>query len=158
MQTGAHQRDRAWVRQALERLNVSPVQPIGIAQTGVIALHHALPHVTLAGALSVWRRRACAIALGRCTTSAYLLNLAPETSPLRAQRLANYADYLKLTALKNAADLADARLADAESTHRAHPTRLWPFHYPVIEPIVESDAFADDGQAPRLGAYIDVIL
>ncbi|MCB9858740.1 MAG: hypothetical protein H6818_23930 [Phycisphaerales bacterium] len=116
-----------------------------------------MPHTTLAGALSVWRRRACAIALGRCTTSAYLLSLTPESS-LCARRLTDYADYLKMIALKDAADLADARLANTASAGQAHPTRLWPFHYPMIEPTMDANVFADEGQRPMLGAYIDVIL
>jgi len=137
---------------------VSLIQPIGAFTPGVVALHAALPHVTLAGAIAVWRRRACAIALGRCSTPAYLLSLSCEHASKRSSRLTSYAEYLKALALQDAAAIADARIDAADVTMSAKRTRLWPCDYPVIEPIIDDASTARPTPQQTLGAYVDVIL
>ncbi|MCA9256562.1 MAG: hypothetical protein KDA33_13030 [Phycisphaerales bacterium] len=137
---------------------MSWIHPIGAFTPGVVALHAALPHVTLAGAIAVWRRRACAIALGRCSTPAYLLSLSCEHASKRSTPLTSYAEYLKTLALQDAAAIAESRLDGADTTMSAKRTRLWPCDYPMIDPIVDDAATARSTPLQTLGAYVDVIL
>lgn len=117
-----------------------------------------MPYSTLTSAIAAWRRRACAIALGNCGTSAFICELSSHAATHRTRGLASYADYLELQSLRSATQLAETRLADAGAAERAHPTRLWPFNYPVIEPVVDHSDDAEGARQKQVGGYIDVIL
>ncbi len=138
-------------------LLMSMIRPIGAGHSGLISAYVGLPHTTLANAIATWRRRACAIALGRCGHSAMLDSVTFGDHRIRWRRLESFADYVELRSLRSAARSADIRLGDADEAEQSHPARLWPFHYPTIEPAATSDSAQDADQRSELGAYLDVI-
>lgn len=137
---------------------MAPIQPIGTCQPGAIAVLYQLPYATLTSAVVAWRRRACAIALGNCRNDAFVLDLSMHSDICSARRLVSYADHIELQSLRSAARLADARISDAGAPRRAHPTRLWPGDYPVIEPVIDDSDRAAQTSSARLGDYIDIVL
>lgn len=74
------------------------------------------------------------------------------------RRQVAYTDFLKLYGGSNIADYWASEGPESAEAERARPLRLWPFHYPVIEPVVDKEASANHDAGPRLGAYIDMIL